>query len=183
MSLDPAGRAAVMTEGRRADSDRRRRRVLAVLADAAARGDEISASAIARRAGVDRSFLYRHRDLLDQLHALASRPTAAHTSTVSRASLEADLHAAQQRNARYAAHVQRLERRLSELMGEQTWRESGLGAPDDIDQLHGRISSLEAELADVKIQLAERTDELTAARNANRELFTNLNARSRQQAH
>ena len=64
-------------------------------------------------------------------------------------------------------------------MGEHAWQESGLGAPDDIDRLHGRIASLEAELADVKIQLAERTDELTAARSANRELFANLNLRSR----
>ena len=51
------------------------------------------------------------------------------------------------------------------------------------DQLHGRIGSLESELADVKIQLAERIDELTAPWTANRELFTNLNARFRQQAH
>lgn len=183
MSLEAADRSAAMTAGRRADSDRRRERVLAVLADAAANGEELSASSIARRAGVDRTFLYRHRDLLERLHALASRPPAAGAATVSRASLEADLHAAQQRSARYAAHVQRLERRLSELMGQHTWRESGLGAPDDLDQLHGRIVSLEAELADVKIQLAERTDELAAARSANRELFSNLNTRTRDPVH
>ena len=36
-------------------------------------GDEISVSSIARRAGVDRSFLYRHRDLLEQIHASQAR--------------------------------------------------------------------------------------------------------------
>lgn len=40
--------------------------------------------------------------------------------------------------------------------------------------------SLEAELADTKNQLAERTDELAAARGANRQLFTELNAPSRE---
>ena len=51
--------------------------------------------------------------------------------------------------------MQQLERNLSELMGEQTWRNSGLGAPEDIDQLHQLITSLEAEVADLRIQLEE----------------------------
>ena len=75
-----------------------------------------------------------------------------------------------------AARVQQLERRLSALMGEQTWRDSGLGAPDDIDQLQQRIASLESEVADVRIQLDERSEELAAARLANRELMTRVNA-------
>lgn len=95
---------------------------------------------------------------------------------VTRASLESDLHAAQHRASRLAARVQDLERRLSELLGEQTWRDSGLGAPDDIDRLHQRIASLEAEVADLRIQRDERTEELSAARLANRQLMTRLNA-------
>ncbi|WP_298345913.1 DUF6262 family protein [Ferrimicrobium sp.] len=180
MTTNPNVRTAALAEGRRADSLRRRQRVLTALDDAAKSGGQLSASAIARSAGVDRSFLYRHHDLLEELHALAERP--ASVTTVSRSSLEADLHAAKERNARYATRVQQLEHRLSQLMGEQTWQESGLGAPDNIDQLRGRIALLEAELADVKIQLVERTDELKAARSANRELFTNLNLRSRSES-
>ena len=64
-----------MADGRRADSIRRRQRVLAALDQAAAAGAEISVSAIARAAAVDRSFLYRHRDLLEKIHALARRTT------------------------------------------------------------------------------------------------------------
>lgn len=78
------------------------------------------------------------------------------------------------RPARLAARVQHVERRLSELLGEQTWRESGLGAPDDIDRLHQRVASLEAEVADVRIQMDEGNDELAAARTADRELMTRL---------
>lgn len=167
-----------MVEGRRADTARRRQRVLTALADATATGDEITLSAIAQRAGVDRSFLYRHRDLLEQLHAREAQPSnpAAGSFAVSRASLASDLLAAQHRAGRLAARVQQLERRLSALLGEQTWRDSGLGAPDDVDQLHQRIVSLETEVADVRIQLDERTEELAAARLANRELMTRLNA-------
>jgi hypothetical protein len=37
-------------------------------------GDQISVSGIARAAGVDRSFLYHHRELLEQVHAAAAQP-------------------------------------------------------------------------------------------------------------
>ena len=57
---------AAMAQGRRADSARRRQRVLTALTEATNAGDPISVSAIARRAGVDRSFLYRHPDLLER---------------------------------------------------------------------------------------------------------------------
>jgi hypothetical protein len=65
-----------MMKGRQADSARRRQRVLAALDRAAADGAEISVSGIARAAAVDRTFLYRHRDLLEKFHAFAGRAAA-----------------------------------------------------------------------------------------------------------
>ncbi len=179
MTADAEPRTAAMAEGRRADMARRRQRVLAALNQTAKAGDEITVSSVARRAGVDRSFLYRHRDLLEQLHALEAQPRAiaGQAPVVTRASLQADLLAAQHRSARLAVRVQHLECRLSELLGEQTWRDSGLGAPDDIDHLNQRIASLEGQLADTRIQLDECTEELAAARLANRELMTHINAK------
>lgn len=166
-----------MGEGRRADSARRRQRVLKALNDAGNDGEGRSVSGIARRAGVDRSFLYRHRDLLEQLHAMeAQPPSAAGGPGVSRASLQADLLNAQQRSARLAARVRQLEKRLSESLGEQAWRESGLGAPEDIDQLNQRIVVLEQQVVDLRLQLDERDQDLDAARAATRELMTQLNA-------
>ncbi|MBB5138126.1 hypothetical protein HNP84_007879 [Thermocatellispora tengchongensis] len=53
-----------MTKGRQADSARRRERVLAALERAAAEGGEITVAGIARAACVDRTFIYRHPDLL-----------------------------------------------------------------------------------------------------------------------
>ena len=167
-------RTDAMLEGRRADTARRRQRVIKALNDA--RGDDLTVTAIARTAGVDRTFLYRHRDLLGQIHAMAAQPTTGTTTAPSRASLHADLLAAQQRAVRLATRVRQLEQRLSELLGEQTWRESGLGAPDDVDELKQRIVHLEQQAVDLRLQLDERDQDLAAARAANRELMTQLNA-------
>jgi hypothetical protein len=171
-------RTAAMAAGRRADTDRRRQRVLTALNKAVNNGEEVSVSGIARTAGVDRTFLYRHRDLLEQLHAAEAQPRGAPGvgPAVSRASLQADLLAAQHRATRMAARAQQLETRLSELLGEQAWRESGLGAPEDIDQLKQRIVSLEQHVVDLRLQLEERDQDLAAARTTNRELMTQLNA-------
>lgn len=172
-------RTAPMREGRHADSARRRQRVHAVLDRAAAQDAEISVSAIARAAGVDRSFLYRHRDLLEKIHVLAAEPPAGTAGTgpaVTRTSLQADLLAAHERAARLHARVQHLEQRLSESLGEHAWRESGLGNPADIDALHQQITQLEQQNVDLRLQLAERDDDLAAARATNREFMARINA-------
>ncbi len=177
-----AARAGAMTRGRQADSARRRQRVIAVLDQAAADGTEISVSGIARAAAVDRTFLYRHRDLLAKIHALEAAPPPAGEGAgpvVTRASLQADLLAAHERAARLNTRVQQLEKRLSQALGEQAWRESGLGAPADIDALGQQITHLEQQAIDLRIQLEERDEELAAARAANRELMAQLNAMAR----
>ena len=174
----PAADVSAMIAGRRADTARRRQRVIKAVNDAVTQGEEITASGIARRAGVDRTFLYRHRDLLEQVHVAGAQPPNAPGvgPVVSHASLQADLLAAQQRGARMAAQVQQLQTRLSELLGEQAWRQSGLGAPDNIDQLKQQITHLEQHVVDLRLQLEERDQELLAARTTNRELMTQLNA-------
>ncbi len=169
--------STAMAQGRRADSARRRQRVLKALNNATNEGKAISVSGIARLAGVDRSFLYRHRDLLEQIHAAEAQPpnAAGVGPAVSRASLQADLANAHQRAVRLAARVHQLEQRLSETLGEQAWHESGLGVPDDIDRLKQQISTLEQHTIDLRLQLEERDDDLAAARAANRELMAQLN--------
>ena len=175
----PSTRTQPMREGRHADSARRRQRVHAALDRATAQGTEISVSAIARAAGVDRSFLYRHRDLLGKIHALAAEPPVTNGATgpaVTRASLQAELLAAHERAVGLHNRVQHLEKRLSETLGEHAWRESGLGTPTDIDALHQQITHLEQQAIDLRLQLAERDEDLAAARAANRELMTRINA-------
>ena len=171
-------RTRAMLKGRQADSARRRQRVIAALAKAVAEGTETSVSGIARAAGVDRAFLYRHRDLLEQIHALEAVPPAANpdtAATVTRASLQADLLAAHERAVRLNTRVHQLEHRLSEALGEQAWRESGLGTPADIDVLNQKIAHLEQQVLDGRLQLEERDGDLAAARDTNRQLMAQLN--------
>ena len=173
-----SARAQPMLDGRRAESIRRRHRVLAALDRVATDGGEINASGIARAAGVDRTFLYRHRDLLERIHALQTEPTTGDSAgpAVTRASLQADLLAAHERAVRLNTRIQHLEKRLSEALGEQTWRESGLGAPIDIDALQQRITHLEQQAIDLQQQLDERDEDLAAARATNREFMARINA-------
>jgi hypothetical protein len=175
-------RTAALAKGRQADSARRRQRVIAALDKAAAHGTEISVSGIARAAAVDRSFLYRHRDLLGKIHALEVALPLAGDATgpaVTRASLQADLLAAQERAVRLNARVQQLEKRLSEALGEQAWRATGLGQSHDLDQLREQATSLQQQNIGLRLTLEERDQELSAARAANRELMAQLNATTR----
>ena len=141
-------------------------------------------SAIARTAGVDRTFLYRHPDLLSQVHLAQERPAAAGNGgpAASRASLQADLANAQGQVARQAARVRQLEAKLSQMLVEQAWRESGLGTPEDIDALRRRITELEQTVVELNRKLEECEEELDAARAANREMITQFNAGSRKRA-
>ena len=73
-------------------------------------------------------------DLLAQVHLAQERPAAENGGpAASRASLQADLANAQGQVARQAARIRQLEAKLSQMLGEQAWRESGLSAPVDID--------------------------------------------------
>ncbi|MFJ9360810.1 MULTISPECIES: DUF6262 family protein [Streptomyces] len=167
-----------MADGRRADGERRRQRVKTAIRQATGNGTAISVSGIARQAGVDRTFLYRHRDLLALIHAAERQPSASEPGAgppVSLASLQADLANAHARNTRLVSQTQRLERRLAELMGEQAWRESGLGAPADQEELQRQVSRLEQANTELLARLEERDAELEAARAANRELTRAMN--------
>jgi len=176
--------ASPMAQGRRADSARRRQRVIKAINEASSRGGELSVSAIARAASVDRTFLYRHPDLLAQAHLAQQRPAAAGNGgpAASPASLQADLANAQGQIARQAARTRQLEAKLSQMLGEQAWRESGLGAPEDIDKLKRRITELEQEVVEITRRHEERGEELDAARAANRELIAQLNTAPRGKA-
>ncbi|MEU3994154.1 hypothetical protein AB0F24_38500 [Streptomyces platensis] len=169
-----------MNDGRRTDTERRRARVQTAITNAARDGTPLTASAIARTARVDRTFLYRHRGLLEQLHATAREPadvSSASRPAATTASLQADLANATARTTRLATRVRQLENHLSKHLGEQAWRESGLGAPGDVAELQATITRLEQRNTELIRALEERQAELDAARAANRDLTRALNQR------
>jgi DNA polymerase (family 10) len=65
----------------------------------------------------------------------------------------------------------------AEALGQQVWRESGLGAAADVEELQRTITRLEQQTLDLKASLEEREAELEAAREANRQLTRALNQR------
>jgi len=176
----PAATAVeALTLVRRRDSTRRRQRVVNALERLTGAGEEITVAAVARAAGVDRSFLYRHHDLraLILQHAAQAPPEASlpRTTQVSRQSLLADLANLRAHNERLRRQVTKLARRLSEALGEEIFRASGLGDPDHTETLRRRVNELEQTTADLRQQLAERTEELDAARATNRDLMAEVN--------
>ncbi|MGW0885670.1 hypothetical protein [Streptomyces sp. NPDC002671] len=166
-----------LAQARADDSAHWRRRVFKALDDLASDGQPIGVSAVARLAGVHRSLIYRHSDLHAAVPARAAQPPDGPTGPqASRQSLLADLANLTERNTRLARHITQLERRLSETLGQDAWRASGLGAPGDIDALQQQVVRLEQQVADLNTQLAERDEDLEAARATNRELMTQLNS-------
>jgi hypothetical protein len=105
----------------------------------------------------------------------STAPSSTGAATCWRRSTRPKPPAAQERAIRLSTRVRQIEQRLSDALGEQAWRESGLGAPAGIDALGQKITHLEQQAADLRLQLEERDDELSAARAANRELMTRLN--------
>ncbi|MFE2685184.1 hypothetical protein [Streptomyces mirabilis] len=69
---------------------------------------------------------------------------------------------------------------MSPELGEQAWRESGLGAPTDIEELQRTITRLEQRDVELTEALDESQADLAAAREANRELPRILNQRREQ---
>ncbi|SHX90188.1 Uncharacterised protein [Mycobacteroides abscessus subsp. abscessus] len=76
----------------------------------------ITRRAIISRAGVHRNFLYRHKDLADQIDNAAadyrSRPPRRQADRISHDSLLTELAAARQRNRELQQRIQILEHRL-----------------------------------------------------------------------
>ena len=99
-------------------------------------------SAVARTAEVDRSLLYRHPDLRAQIHARAGADpgTSPASTAATRPSLLADLANVQGQNQRLRRQNHNLTTRLSEALGAEVFRVSGIGHHDETGQLRSGIT-------------------------------------------
>jgi hypothetical protein len=169
---------------RRLDSADKARRVLAALDATLGTGEPLTIAALARRAGVSRRFIYDHPELRAEAGRrsaqAADRHTAATTASarVTVASLRADLANAKAASHRLTTEHAALSRRLGQLLGQDAL--AGLDpATSDTSATSGRLSQLEQALFEAGEQLAQRTEELQAARQINRELISRLNREHR----
>lgn len=177
MTTPPAD-ASPLTQARQHDVARRRLRVQHALADMHAKAEEITISGVATRANVHRSFIHRHPDLraavLQAADPATSSPHSASTA-VSRTSLMADNANLRDRNHRLTRHLHDLEARLSDILGTQAFERTGLGGPSRVQQLETDNETHRQHLLDLTHALAERDEELAAARETHRRLMAELN--------
>jgi len=71
-----------------------------------------------------------------------------------------------------------LEERLSELLGQQAFDRSGLGAPASTAAVHAELDAQRQTILDIKRALEERGEELAAVRETNHRLMNQLNRSS-----
>ena len=140
--------------------------------------------ALARRAQVSRRFIYDHPELRAEAGQrsaqAASRHTAATTASarVTVASLRADLANAKAASHRLTTEHAALRRRLGQILGQDAL--AGLDhATSAASAASGRLSQLEQALFEAGEELAQRTEELQASRQINRELISRLNRERR----
>ena len=168
--------ASPLTAARRRDVDARRARVVQTLGIMRTEGSEITISSVAVRAKVHRSFIHRHLDLRAAVYAAADPPSIAGVgTTASRQSLDADNLNLRATVRRQSQHIADLEKRLSELLGEQAYTRTGLGAPLNHSALEEQNHILQNEVQELQAKLQDQQDELGAAREANRQLMGQLN--------
>lgn len=178
MTNTDSGAPAALATARRKDVDRRRQRVHQAVADMHVDGSDISISSVAVRARVHRSFIHRHPDLhtavLQAAADAVEQPSPAAT-TISHRSVLAENANLHQQNRRLAQHIRDLEDRLSELLGQQAFERSGLGAPSGTAALQAELEQQRQTNLDLKRALEERDEELAATRETNRRLMNQIN--------
>jgi hypothetical protein len=170
-----------LTRARRRDVDRRRQRVHQAMADMQVDGSEISVSAVAARARVHRSFIHRHPDLHAAVLKAAADATTSPSpaaSAISHRSVLAENANLHEQNRRLAQQVTDLEDRLSELLGQQAFERSGLGASASTAAVQAELEAQRQTILDLKRALEERDEELAAVRETNHRLMNQLNRSS-----
>lgn len=175
----------VLTAARRLDSTTKLARVRAAIDAVAITGNSVNIADLARRANVSRRFIYDHPELRAEAERQVARvaerdnDTLAASARVTTASLRADLANTKAANQRLHAELSALRKRLGrhlgqdvlgEIVGDDNATISAVVAP--------RVQELERQVFETQEQLAQRAEELEAARQINRELIEQLNRRA-----
>jgi hypothetical protein len=169
---------------RRLDSADKARRVLAALDTTLGTGEPLTIAALARRARVSRRFIYDHPELRAEAERLSAQAASRHagattaSARVTVASLRADLANARAASHRLTTEHAALRQRLGQILGQDALASLD-HATTATSAASDRLAQLEQALFEAGEQLAQRTEELQAARQINRELISRLNREHR----
>jgi hypothetical protein len=168
-----------LTELRRLDTADKTRRVLAALEVTLGAGEALTIAALARHARVSRRFIYDHPELRAEAERRAAQAAdrvagqITANARVTTASLRADLANAKATHHRQHTELEALRRRLGQIIGRDALAE--LGDTPRPSPTEAQLTEISHALAEAKDQLAQRDQELAAARQINRELIARLN--------
>lgn len=178
MTAESQTTETALTAARRRDVGKRYARVRQALADMHTDGSDITIASTAARANVHRSFIHRHSDLHTAVLTAAARlleqPSPASTAISHRSLLteNANLHQATQR---LSQRIKDLEDRLSEMLGQDVFIRSGLGAPTGTASLQNALEHERQTVMNLKTRIEELNEDLAAARETNRRLMSQVN--------
>jgi hypothetical protein len=130
--MRPDTNAAPLIAAARQRRELTRAKAIQALRELDRAGTAVSFDAVARQAGISRSWLYSQPDIRAEVQRLrdATRrsptPRIPATQRASNASLLARLHAALERNRKLAADNQRLRRQLAHALGDRRSAPTGI---------------------------------------------------------
>jgi len=189
-----ADNSAAMGKARRRDGEIKRRQAAEALEAMVGAGERISFPAVARRAGVSVTLLYAEPALVSRVAEARDRQRQAgrdrawrlpSRALVTEQSLRTDVANAKDQVRRLTEEVGLLRERLARDLGAEADIARGRLASPMLDQLEERAAELEAANSSLRRRVAELENEthdlaedLQAARTMNRELMSELNRSS-----
>lgn len=157
-------------------------RVRAAVEAAGIAGGPFSVSEIARQARVSRRFVYDHPELRAEIDLKAAESVGRFTgrlaasAQVTGASLRADSENARAENQRLRERIRSLEARLCEVLGAEVASEiAGQGVLVGEKSLREQIAVLHQKVGELTDDRRRKDQDLEGARQANRELMSELN--------
>lgn len=175
---------AAMLRQRKKDSRTKRGAVLATIEAMERTRSPITIAEVARRAGVS-PWLVRQKPLLEEIRKAQSRystDTPQPPETTNSGSLHVERDLLRQENQRLRHELQRHQRRISELLGDQIdgtdAHSQSLRVQELTDQnaiLSKQTSERTQELHHVRQKVTALSSDLEAAHSVNRSLMTELN--------